>query len=63
MNEKKNETTWIANLGLLGKMAGAAAVVDNKITKLENEKIVIDTNLKALGVLGMCSSHFLLLPC
>ncbi|TVY18474.1 putative galactinol--sucrose galactosyltransferase 6, partial [Lachnellula arida] len=53
VDEKKNETTWIANLGLLGKMAGAAAVVDNKITKLENEKIVIDTNLKALGVLGI----------
>src|SRR5258707_35786 len=35
-DEKKNETTWIANLGLLGKMAGAAAIVDNKITKLEN---------------------------
>lgn len=33
-------------------MAGAAAVVDNRITKLENQKIVIDTDLKALGVLG-----------
>jgi len=33
-------------------MAGAAAVVDNRITKLENHKIFIDTNLKALGVLG-----------
>jgi hypothetical protein len=33
-------------------MAGAAAIVDNRITKLENQKIVIDTNLKALGVLG-----------
>lgn len=46
------ETTWIANLGLLGKMAGAAAIVDNRITKLENGRIVIDTNLKALGTLG-----------
>lgn len=46
-------TTWIANLGFLGKMAGAAAIVDNRITKLENGKIVIDTNLKALGVLGI----------
>ncbi|TVY38596.1 putative galactinol--sucrose galactosyltransferase [Lachnellula occidentalis] len=53
VDEKKNETTWIANLGLLGKMAGAAAVVDNKITKLETGKIVLDTNLKALGVLGI----------
>jgi hypothetical protein len=53
VDEKKNETTWIANLGLLGKMAGAAAIVDNKITKLENGRIVIDTNIKALGVLGI----------
>lgn len=51
-DEKKKETTWVANLGLLGKMAGAAAVVANHITKLENGKIVIDTNIKALGVLG-----------
>lgn len=51
-DEGKEETTWVANLGLLGKMAGAAAIVDNRITKLENQKIVIDTNLKALGVLG-----------
>jgi hypothetical protein len=48
-----SSTTWIANLGLLGKMAGAAAIVDNKITKLENGRIVIDTNLKALGLLGL----------
>jgi len=48
-----SETTWIANLGLLGKMAGAAAVVDNRITKLENGRIFIDTNIKALGTLGL----------
>ena len=53
VDEKKNETTWVANLGLLGKMAGAAAIVDNKIIKLENGRIVIDTNIKALGVLGL----------
>jgi hypothetical protein len=53
VHEKKQETTWIANLGLLGKMAGAAAIVDNKITKLENGRIEIDTNVKALGVLGI----------
>jgi len=63
VDEKKEETTWIANLGLLGKMAGAAAVVRNKMKKLENEKIVVDTNIKALGVLGISISflffHFL----
>ena len=52
VDEKKRETTWIANLGLLGKMAGAAAIVDNKMTRLENGRIMIDTNVKALGVLG-----------
>lgn len=54
VEEKNDETTWIANLGLLGKMAGAAAIVDNRITKLENGRIFIDTNIKALGTLGMC---------
>ncbi|CAG8978652.1 hypothetical protein HYALB_00011748 [Hymenoscyphus albidus] len=53
VDEAKEETTWIANLGLLGKMAGAAAVVENKLTKLENGKIVLETHLKALGVLGV----------
>jgi len=53
VDEKKQETTWIANLGLLGKMAGGAAVVDTRITKAENGRILIDTNLKALGTLGM----------
>ncbi|XMA11985.1 hypothetical protein WAI453_004776 [Rhynchosporium graminicola] len=52
-DEGKKETMWIANLGLLGKMAGAAAVVGNKIEKLENGKVVVDTNIKALGVLGI----------
>jgi hypothetical protein len=60
VDEKKSETTWIANLGLLGKMSGAAAVVDNKITKLEGGRIFIDTNIKALGVLGKFTLHSLL---
>jgi len=57
VDEKSSETTWIANLGLLGKMAGAAAIVDNRITKLENGRIFIDTNIKALGTLGMSSTQ------
>jgi hypothetical protein len=47
-----SETMWIANLGLLGKMTGAAAIVTNEITMEENRKICINTSLKALGVLG-----------
>jgi hypothetical protein len=44
----------LANLGLLGKMAGAAAVVDSKATELDNGRLLIQTNLKALGILGAC---------
>lgn len=46
------ETTWIANLGLLGKMVGAAAVLGSTLTMEESKKIVVETSLKALGVLG-----------
>lgn len=45
---------YLANLGLLGKMSGAAAVVDNEMTELDNGRLLIQTNLKALGVLGTC---------
>lgn len=51
----------IANLGLLGKMSGCAAIVGNKIAMLENGMVVVDTKLKALGVLGSSTSpHFLI---
>lgn len=53
------QNLYVANLGLLGKMSGSAAVVDNKITELENRRVLIDTSLKALGVLGTCYS----IPC
>lgn len=56
--KKDNNTTWVANLGLLGKMAGAAAIVDSKITQSENGKIMIDTNVKALGTLGRFQLSF-----
>ena len=50
--QEMEQTTWIANLGLLGKMTGAAAIVSNELTMEENGKIIISTSLKALGVLG-----------
>lgn len=53
VDEKKSETLWLANLGLLGKMSGAAAVVGSKMTKQETGRVVIETNIKAFGVLGM----------
>lgn len=52
VNEKKSETLWVANLGLLGKMSGAAAVVDSKMTKQESGRVFIETNIKAFGILG-----------
>ena len=56
---KHFQDLYVANLGLVGKMSGAAAIVDNKITELENGRILIDTNIKALGVLGTDYSYFL----
>lgn len=54
-NRSGPSTTWIANLGLVGKMAAAAAVADSRMIMTENGRVTIDTNLKALGVLGRLS--------
>lgn len=42
----------VASLGLVGKMTGCAAVMNTKFVVLENGRMMIDTTLKALGVLG-----------
>ena len=42
----------VASLGLLEKMTGCAAIVSNESKQLENGRILIDTRVKALGVLG-----------
>lgn len=52
INENKDNEMLIANLGLLGKMTGAAAVIKSRTLQLENEIVLIETRLKALGVLG-----------
>jgi len=41
-----------ANLGLLGKMTGAAAIVSSAFKRMENGRVLLDTRLKALGKLG-----------
>ena len=46
-------TINVANLGLLGKMTGAAAIVSSDFGRLENGRVSLDTRLKALGKLGM----------
>ena len=43
----------IANLGLLGKMTGAAAVLKSQTSVEADGRLKIITNLKALGVLGI----------
>ena len=42
----------VANMGLVDKMTGCAAIIQNTIKKQDNGRILVDTSLKALGVLG-----------
>lgn len=45
-------TVAIANMGLVDKMTGCAAIMSSTIRKQENGRILVDTSLRALGVLG-----------
>lgn len=49
------------NLGLVGKMTGAAAITSSHFSMQENGRVQLVTRLKALGVLGKWPSqdHFL----
>ncbi|KAM0203533.1 hypothetical protein ACHAPI_000528 [Fusarium lateritium] len=53
LSGKKHEDALVSNLGLLGKMAGAAAVFMNDIQQHENGRVLIDTRIKAFGTLGI----------
>jgi hypothetical protein len=44
----------LANLGLVGKMTGCAAVLRTVFEVRENGRMLVDVTLKALGVLGEC---------
>jgi len=44
---------YAANLGLLGKMTGAAAIASSDLGRTEDGRGLLDTRLKALGKLGM----------
>jgi len=48
----EQDTLWVASLGLLGKMTGAAAVVSSSLTLEENGRVEVVVSLKALGVWG-----------
>jgi len=49
---KGTEEVSLANLGLLGKITGCAAVLGTSVKALENGRILINATVKALGVLG-----------
>ncbi|PYH47378.1 putative raffinose synthase protein Sip1 [Aspergillus saccharolyticus JOP 1030-1] len=48
-----SSTTKVAVLGLLGKMTGAAAIVNSDLYVQDNGRLRADINLKALGTLGL----------
>ncbi|ROT39552.1 raffinose synthase Sip1 [Sodiomyces alkalinus F11] len=53
VREAKGEVLYAANLGLLGKMAGAAAIVSSGLAFETDGRVQLRTSLKALGVLGV----------
>lgn len=52
-NNSRDNLTHVAVLGLLGKMTGAAAVVNSDIHVVESGRLRFDVSLKALGTLGI----------
>lgn len=49
----RGKSVGVANLGLIGKMTGAAAVVSTDMYVEENGRLRINTKLKALGIHGI----------
>ena len=49
---KLDGVVMMANLGLVEKMAGAAAIVTSEFVRITNNRILLDTRLKSLGVIG-----------
>ena len=54
--EGKDEEVYVANLGLIGKMTGAAAIVNTSISSDQNWTVRFWTSIKALGTLGESES-------
>ncbi|KAK3309920.1 glycoside hydrolase family 36 protein [Chaetomium strumarium] len=53
VNSRTTGDLLLANLGLVGKMTGCAAVLRTVYEVRENGRMLIDATLKALGVLGI----------
>ena len=56
----KHENGWVANLGLVRKMTGCAAISTSSINQQGNGRVSVITRLKALGVLGAWFTLFFL---
>ncbi|KAI2630297.1 glycoside hydrolase family 36 protein [Hypomontagnella submonticulosa] len=52
-DSETNGRIFVANLGLIGKMTGAAAITADQSELLHTGRIFLDTRLKALGILGV----------
>jgi hypothetical protein len=52
-HSEERGAVYLANLGLIGKMTGSAAVLNNSFELLQNGRLFMDTRVRALGVLGM----------
>ena len=52
LSRREGDTVKIANLGLLGRMTGCAAIVSNAIFQQDNGRFMVDTSSKAFGTLG-----------
>ncbi|KAL7620437.1 hypothetical protein AAE478_009432 [Parahypoxylon ruwenzoriense] len=52
-DSETNGRIYTANLGLIGKMTGAAAITANQFELRRAGRVLLDTRLKALGVLGV----------
>ncbi|KAI0008704.1 glycoside hydrolase family 36 protein [Xylariaceae sp. FL0662B] len=52
-DSETNTRVYTANLGLIEKMTGAAAIIVSDFEFLHAGKVFLDTRLKALGVLGL----------
>ncbi|CAJ2500561.1 Uu.00g034140.m01.CDS01 [Anthostomella pinea] len=52
-DSETNGRIFTANLGLVGKMTGAAAIMSTHLELLHTGKVLLDMRLKALGTLGL----------
>lgn len=57
------DTIKLANMGLLGKMTGAAAVIQTNLSTDSKGQITLTTSLKALGTLGSCNPKYTSCSC